>query len=160
MTVPYRRPIDRLRSAMPHLWPVAATAWVASAVTVLMLALAPAAGAQDAQMQGLIDRVDRLQRELVTLQRQVFRGEAPPAPAAEPAADEAKGSPTAMARIELRLSQLESELRSLTGQIEESSFRFNQISERLDRLAADLEVRLQRIEQATPGLAAAPPASA
>ena len=66
------------------------------------------------------------------------------------------GSTTALARIELRLSQFENELRSLTGQIEEASFRYSQVSERLDRLAADLEVRLQRLEQATPGLAAAP----
>jgi len=111
--------------------------------------------AQDSQLQGLVDRIDRLQRELVTLQRQVYRGETPPEPVELPV-DAGSGSTTALARIELRLSQFESQLRSLTGQAEEASFRYNQISERLDRLAADLEVRLQRIEQATPGLAQAP----
>ncbi|HEY5597455.1 MAG TPA: tol-pal system protein YbgF [Kiloniellales bacterium] len=121
----------------------------------VLLALPPAAPAQDAQLQGLIDRIDRLQRELITLQRQVYRGEAPPAPAELPA-EAGPPSTTAMARIELRLSQFENELRSLTGQIEEASFRYSQMSERLDRLAADLDFRLQRLEQATPGLAALP----
>jgi tol-pal system protein YbgF len=123
-------------------------------LAALMLFVAPPAMAQDSQLQGLVDRIDRLQRELVTLQRQVYRGEKPPEPSELPVSND--GSTTALARIELRLSQFESELRSLTGQAEEASFRFNQVSERLDRLATDLEVRLQRLEQATPGLAAAP----
>ena len=119
------------------------------------LAATPPALAQESQLQGLVDRIDRLQRELITLQRQVYRGETPPEPAELPI-EAGRGSTTALARIELRLSQFENELRSLTGQIEEASFRYSQVSERLDRLAADLEVRLQRLEQATPGLAAAP----
>jgi tol-pal system protein YbgF len=122
---------------------------------VVLLALIPAAVAQDAQLQGLIDRIDRLQREMITLQRQVYRGETPPPPAEGPIESEVPAT-TALARIELRMSQLENEQRSLTGQIEEAAFRYNQVSERLDRLVADLELRLQRLEQATPGLAAAP----
>jgi tol-pal system protein YbgF len=121
----------------------------------VQLTLVPAAAAQDAQLQGLIDRIDRLQREMITLQRQVYRGETPPPPAEGPVEGEVPAT-TALARIELRMSQFENELRSLTGQIEEAAFRYNQVSERLDRLVADLELRLQRLEQATPGLAAAP----
>jgi len=120
-----------------------------------LLVATPPVFAQDSQLQGLVDRIDRLQRELVTLQRQVYRGETPPEPVELPV-EAGAGSTTALARIELRLSEFGNELRSLTGQIEEASFRYNQVSERLDRLAADIEVRLQRIEQATPGLASAP----
>jgi tol-pal system protein YbgF len=145
MSAPIRCFSDRSR-AVPQL---------ASMLALLLLLVAPPALAQEAQVQGLIDRVDRLQRELVTLQRQVYRGETPPEPAALPAGD-GNTAPGALARIELRLSQFENELRSLTGQVEEASFRYNQVSERLDRLAADLDVRLQRLEQATPGLAATP----
>ncbi len=128
---------------------------IALIFAALLLVAGPPALAQDSQLQGLVDRIDRLQRELITLQRQVYRGETPPEPVELPVADGGGGS-TALARIELRLSQFESELRSLTGQAEEAAFRYNQVAERLDRLAADLEVRLQRLEQATPGLAPAP----
>ena len=144
MSAPIRRSSDSVRTPLK----------LAFLLAVLLLAPAPPALAQDSQLQGLVDRIDRLQRELVTLQRQVYRGETPPEPVELPASTD--GSSTALARIELRLSQFESELRSLTGQAEEASFRYNQVSERLDRLAADLEVRLQRLEQATPGLATAP----
>ncbi|RMD64015.1 MAG: hypothetical protein D6826_03530, partial [Alphaproteobacteria bacterium] len=41
-------------------------------------ALSDSARAQSAEIRGLVDRVDRLQRELTTLQRQVYRGEPPP----------------------------------------------------------------------------------
>lgn len=137
-----RRPSDRIRAMLVPVFLFAA----------LLLVTAPPAMAQE--LQGLVDRIDRLQRELVTLQRQVYRGETPPpAAAGDLPLDSGGGSTTALARIELRLSQFETELRSLTGQIEEASFRYNQISERLDRLDADLEVRFQRLEQGTPGMA-------
>jgi len=122
---------------------------------VMLLATVPAVMAQDSQMQGLIDRIDRLQREMITLQRQVYRGETPPPPAEGPIEGEVPAT-TTLARFELRMSQVENEMRSLTGRIEEATFRSNQVSERMDRLVADLELRLQRLEQATPGLAAAP----
>ncbi len=145
MSAPILRYPDRFRA-----FPV-----LAILITVLLLAAAPPALAQESQLQGLVDRIDRLQRELVTLQRQVYRGETPPDPIELPV-ETKSGSNTALARIELRLSQFETELRSITGQIEEATFRYSQLSERLDRHAADLEVRLQRLEQATPGLATAP----
>lgn len=155
MSAPTRRSFDRYSSGRCSSGRFRAILRIAVLPAVLLLAATLPAMAQDSQLQGLVDRIDRLQRELVTLQRQVYRGETPPEPVELPV-DSGGGSTTALARIELRLSQFEGQLRSLTGQAEEASFRYNQISERLDRLAADLEVRLQRIEQATPGLAQAP----
>ena len=64
-------------------------------------------------------------------------------------------TPTQAARIELRLNQFESELRSLTGQVEEMRFVTDSVSERLDRLVADVDLRLQQLEQG-----ALPPAGA
>ncbi|MEE8504913.1 MAG: tol-pal system protein YbgF [Kiloniellales bacterium] len=113
----------------------------------------PAAFAQDAQVKGLIDRIDRLQREMSTLQRQVYRGDPPPAAATDAPASSGGLSNTAGARIELRLSQLEVEMRTLTGQIEEATFGINQLRDRLDRLAADIDLRLQRLEQDAPAMA-------
>ena len=155
MSAPIRRSSDRYSSGRISFGRIRTILRTAVLPAVLLLATMLPAMAQDSQLQGLVDRIDRLQRELVTLQRQVYRGETPPEPADLPV-DSGDGSTTALARIELRLSQFESQLRSLTGQAEEAAFRYNQISERLDRLTADLDVRLQRIEQATPGLAQAP----
>ncbi|WP_282606708.1 tol-pal system protein YbgF [Pelagibius sp. Alg239-R121] len=100
--------------------------------------------------ESLNAQVERLQRELSALQRQVFRGEAP---AAGAAAGVAGGdvSGTQAARIELRLSQFESELRSLTGQIEQFGYKINKVDKRLDSLVADVDLRLQNLEQRLDG---------
>lgn len=116
----------------------------------------PAQG-QDSDLGSLIERVDRLQRELITLQRTVYKGEPAPEPAAGATGATGEGmTTTAAARIELRLSQFEAELRTLTGQAEEAAYRQNQLSDRLDRLAADIDLRLQQLEQRAPAMAAAP----
>ena len=121
------------RAAMP----------AALAVAVAFVAT-PVLSQSSGQIQALSDRVERLQRELNTLQSQVYRGEAPSAGAAIESADLA---PTQAARIELRLSQMQSELRTLTGKLEEQVFRIDRISGRLDQLVADVDQRLQRLEQ-------------
>ena len=113
----------------------------------LVLAAAPCALAQDASVQGLLDRVERLQRELQTLQRTVYRGEPPPAEATSPTPSAGTLSTTVAARIELRLSQLEAQLRELTGQIEEASYRQTQLRAQIDKLAADTDLRLRQLEQ-------------
>ena len=115
------------------------------------------AWAQDRQIKGLVDRVDRLQRELSTLQRQVYRGEPPQPPETAPlpgtpSTPEDLGT-TATARIELRLSQLEAQIRQLTGEVEEMSYRQGQIRGQIDKLAADMDLRLQLLEQGGAGQA-------
>jgi len=52
------------------------------AVVLAMLAAMPAVQAQDTNLNSLLNRIERLQRDLNTLQRHVYRGEAPPAAAA------------------------------------------------------------------------------
>ena len=103
--------------------------------------------AQTSSNQALVDQVNRLQRELSTLQLYVYRGEKPP----ESAVAEIYGSggvdKTQAARIDLRLSQLESEMRALTGQLEEQSFRIDRMNQRLDQLVADVDSRLRTLEQ-------------
>jgi len=114
----------------------------------------PGLHAQDPQVQTLIDRIDRLQRELVTLQRAVYRGEDPPAPAtAVPLGGDV--TQTQAARLELKLSQFDSELRSLTGQVEELTFAVDGVNQRLDKLVADVDFRLQRLESGS-GVAGQP----
>ncbi len=101
---------------------------------------------QTSNDQALIEQVNRLQRELSTLQLYVYRGEKPP----ESAVSEIYGSggvnQTQAARLDLRLPQLESELSALTGRIEEQSYQVSRLSQRLDKLVADVDLRLQYLE--------------
>ena len=53
----------------------------AVSLAVVSVTAAPQAQAQNSDLQSLIQRVDRLQREIVTLQRQVYSGGEAPAPA-------------------------------------------------------------------------------
>jgi tol-pal system protein YbgF len=134
-----------------------AASWVRRALLVAIAALAAAGSlvspvyAQSSTDQALIDQVKRLQRELSTLQLYVYRGEKPP----DSAISEIYGSggvdKTQAARIDLRLSQIESEMRGLTGQIEEQSFRIDRMGKRLDKLVADVDARLRNLEQRTGG---------
>ena len=109
--------------------------------------------AQTSNNQALVEQVNRLQRELSTLQLYVYRGEKPP----ESAVAEIYGSSgggvgkTQAARIDLRLSQMESEMRALTGQLEEQSFRIDRMNQRLEKLVADVDARLRNLEQRTGG---------
>ena len=124
------------------------------------------AQAQSSDLQSLIQKVDRLQRELSTLQGHVFAGKPIPEGAAASASQGAQSeqiAPTVAARLHTRLDELEAQLRSLTGQIEEASFRAAQVTARLDKLVGDVDFRLQQLEQRmqlSGGAAATPPAAA
>jgi len=112
----------------------------------LGLVVAPAAG-QDRNAQVLMDRVERLERSLNDLSRQVSRGEPPSAPGAlGPLAAPAVGSP-GYAQHEARLQQNEDEIRRLTGQLEEVDFRLRRLVDRIDKLVNDVDFRLKELEQ-------------
>ena len=132
----------RLPSAAPF-------AMLCAAILCLTAVLLPAAvQAQNTGVQELLNRVDRLQRELSTLQRQVYKGEAPPPAAALPLSPGA-GNPRNSARHSIRITQLEGELQQLTGRIEEIGFRTQQIQARLEKLVSDMDRRLTALEGGT-----------
>ena len=130
-----------------------------------LAASAPAA-AQGNQTQELLNRLDRMQQEMNTLQRHVYRGEPPPA-GAEPAPQpgpQAGGGPSGdrklVARLSVRINQLESELRRLTGQNEELMHGIRQLQTRLDKLVSDVDFRLGALERGGTGKAPGPDAQA
>ena len=100
-------------------------------------------------MRPLYDRLDRLERDLNLLQRQVYRGVVEGGEAAPVAPEQAGGAPKAVAGMEVRLNQLEDQMRTLTGRIEESNHRVDEIKSRLDKLVADVDNRLTALEQST-----------
>lgn len=115
----------------------------------LLLAAAPV-HAQD--VRALVDRIDRLQRDLDTMQRQVYRGQAPQGPiGAPPQVVPYQGSGeglnnAAFARFDARISQMESALRDLTGKLEEISYANEQTRRELEKLSGDVDVRFQQLE--------------
>ena len=123
------------------------------------------ASAQDRNAQVLMDRVERLERALNDLSRQVSRGEPPRAPA--PGAPGSLVAPAVdspgYAQLESRLQQNEEEIRRLTGQLEEVDFRLRRLADRMDKLVNDVDFRLKELEhgrsaaapgQPTPALSA------
>jgi tol-pal system protein YbgF len=119
------------------------------------------ARAQQPDLRTLMDRMDRLQRDMDVMQRNLARGTtgAPvPAVAPPPAVGPAAGTPAAFVeQTEVRLSQLEGQMRDLTGKLEEALFRATQIQQRLDRLVGDVDFRLGQLERGgAPATQAAP----
>lgn len=97
----------------------------------LLAGAAPApALSQDRSTQ---ERLDRLERDLNMLQRQVYRG-GPPPPVA--------GGDTGVAvHAEIRMDRIESQMRDLTGRVEEYLNQIEQIRQRVEQVASDVETR-------------------
>lgn len=125
------------------------------AVLVAVLGLAPAAAQTNDELRDLLARVDRLERQLGAVQHRLDNAPAG-APAARPETAPSGGTlaPTVAAQLELRITQLEGQLRAMNGRIEEVDFGVRQLRDRLDKLVADLEYRLGGAPGATAG---APP---
>ncbi|OYQ32630.1 tol-pal system protein YbgF [Niveispirillum lacus] len=128
-------------------------------LTVAAVALATVLGAMPAWGQSdprdLANRLQRLENEVQTLNREVYRGGARP-PAVGGAAPVMGGN--VAADFEVRLQRLESEMQTLTGRYEEATFQVAQLREQLAKMQQDLEFRLARLEQGQAGgLTAAAP---
>ena len=111
------------RSILPHARP-----------TLLLVVLAMALPAQAARSQDRAtqDRLDRLERDLSMLQRQVYRSAGGPAvPAGSDAAVDS----------ELRMDRLETQTRELTGRVEDAINGVEQLRRRLEQINSDIDVR-------------------
>jgi tol-pal system protein YbgF len=114
------------RSMLPH------------ARSILLLAVAavafpvPAARSQDRAVQ---DRLDRLERDLSMLQRQVYRGGSTPVVAAGPAA---------AVDVEVRMDRLEEQMRELTGRVEEQVNKVEQLRQRVEQINSDMDLRFSQ----------------
>ncbi len=101
------------------------------------------------QDSNLIRKVERLQKELNDLQSYVYRGGAPVGRTGTKGG-EAIGTDVT-ARMQLQINKMQEQLRSMNGRVEEIQHRITVLEQRLDRMADDLEIRLQQIESAVAG---------
>lgn len=121
------------------------------------LAASAQSGASRAEIQGLVDRIDRLQRDLTALQRQVYRGGGK-APAGSPG-PAAAGNPSLMAAMQVRLDEIETEMRRFTGRMEELQHGIDTLKREFDKMASDIDFRLKRLEAGNAQQGAATPPS-
>ena len=129
----------------PRRLPVGARTLGAWLVLGLLITAGPAP-AQDAGLRPLLDRLERLERDIKTLNLQLARGGAKrPVPAAAGAQPQPLGN-SAIARLEVRLGALEDELRAAYGNVEQLSYHLIQVNKRLDKLVGDVDFRLSTLE--------------
>lgn len=104
-----------------------------------------AAIGQSRDAAGLADSVERLERQLQTLERTVYRNA--PAPDGS-GATTGSVPPAALSQLQITSDSLEEQMRRLTGQVEKLEFQVRQLNERMDRLVADVDFRLRELEDA------------
>lgn len=111
-----------------------------------MVALAPSAAAQRVELDV---RVDRLEKEMRAVQRKVFPGGAPlEAQIRRPATPIVPpGSPSSspIADLTARVAALESQLASMTGQVEENSFKIRQLEDAFTKYKAEAQSRIDAV---------------
>ncbi|KQN04561.1 hypothetical protein ASE85_05910 [Sphingobium sp. Leaf26] len=118
------------------------------ATSAVLLAIAAPAIVQPAAAQSapVEVRVDRLEKEMRAVQRKVFPAGTPiEAEITRPATPTvAPGSPasTPIADLTARVGALESQLASITGQVEENSYKLRQLETAFTKYKADNEARM------------------
>ncbi len=130
----------------------------------------PARAQSDNQI--LFDRINRLENDLRTLQRQVYRGGGAPQSNVPGAGQQGMGqmggtltdtseSETSAAnRLNARIDQLEGQLRDLVGRFEEVEYKNIQTQRRMDKLVEDVDFRFNALERVAPPAAGQPAAAA
>ncbi|HUD93131.1 hypothetical protein [Sphingobium sp.] len=118
-------------------------------VGAALLSIAPPVGAQSG---GVELRVDRLEKEMRAVQRKVFPAGAPlEAEITRPTTPSvAPGTPASapIADLTARVGALESQLASVTGQVEENSYKLRQLEEAFNKYKVETDARLAQPEPA------------
>jgi tol-pal system protein YbgF len=122
-------------------------------LTASMLVYTPAY-AQWNDDQANMQRMERLERELQLLQRQVARGESPTVTTITPLNENEVADTGGPAALGVRLSQMEEEMRALRGKVEEVEFKNRQLAENLEKLQRDTEFRFNEIKPGTTAMVA------
>lgn len=96
------------------------------------------ATAEDLALGRMQDQLERLQKDLSQLQKQVYKGGG---------ISRGKGvSSAGDAGTEVRLVELEEKIRQINGQMEEVGHRIDTITVKMDKIIADIDFRISAIE--------------
>lgn len=109
----------------------------ATAFASAALLLATPVFAQNADNSLVQERMNRLENDIMLLQKQVARGEVPENGGGEPIAN--------AAQLEVRLSAIDEQMRQLRGLVEQAENNTRRLTERLDNFQKDAEFRFQEL---------------
>ena len=107
--------------------------------------------AQSVDLGPLVDRMERLERDIRTLNIELSRGRprgSKPLVSGPQGGSTSSIPRTSIARFEARLSAMEEDIRSTTGTVENVAFNMQQIKRRLEKLVGDVDFRLSTLENA------------
>jgi tol-pal system protein YbgF len=100
-----------------------------------------------------MERMDRLERDIMLLQRQLARGEPLPAAATAnlaPLTEEEIAASGGPASLDVRLSNMEDEMRVLRGKVEEVEFQNRKLAENFEKFQKDTEFRFGELQGGAP----------
>lgn len=95
-------------------------------------------------IQVLVDRIDRMERDMQNMQMEVFRGDGS---APEGTRKPGNLDASSLSRLDSRISSLEKSMRDLTGKIEELNHSVSSQQKFQDKSLTDMELRMQALEQ-------------
>ena len=114
----------------------------------LTLLCSPAFAQEDAS--ALAERLERLERDVSFVQKQVYRGGG---------SESGAGVPVNNGQAQVRFSQIDEEMRQIRGLIEQVQFQNKQTATELKKLSEDMDYRLRALEQKQTVAAEPPPVS-
>jgi tol-pal system protein YbgF len=114
---------------------------IVGALAAAAFVLFPLAALAQGDTRALVERLDRIERDMNLLQRQVYRG------TGSGGAPVAPSDPSQELNLQLRMEQIETQMRTLTGQQEEVSYQLDQLKRRIDKLVSDVDLRLSALEK-------------
>ena len=119
-------------------------------LAIFMAFTACHAMAQSSDVRPLYDRIDRLERDLQTLQAQLARGGTSLVVTSPSAAVQNNGGgrvSAASSGLSDRVDSLEDQIRELTGKVEEATYKASQASTKLERFQADADLRFKELSE-------------
>ncbi len=117
----------------------------------VMVIITSTSAADIAQAQTVSKRLEIIEKQLKAVQRKVFTpgSKFPQGPddRTSGSTSEAPDSNIKFADIEARLSQMETQLRQLTGRVEEGNFQVDKLRQQLEVMSRDYEFRFKELER-------------
>ena len=95
--------------------------------------------AQQDKMNELLDRLEKIQKDIQTLEKAVY-SKNPTLSSDNVIVNEA------LTRQLTKISELEKQIQEMTSKFEENNYKIQQLSDRLNRVSNDNQIRLQQLE--------------
>lgn len=121
-----------------------------AAVFLEIVIFASAASYAQQDRRDLVNRLNQMDNQIQTLSQAVFKGGVIPQKTQEDYEFQTMQAQASPADIEVRLSQLEREIRALTGRVETVAHDISKVEDQLMRKINDLELRIQDMEGGPP----------